>query len=227
MARHILFTSQKGGVGKSTLARALAIALASEGRQVLLADFDVDQGTCLRWQAQRLARRLEPAIVVERFSKEAKLGRVSHRYDDVIMDTRGQYDELSLDLAKASDVIFLPSSFSPDDISPTLKVVEGLRDGWHPVVARRRRVLPDRWFGAPGAICALDPGNERHHRARCRAASAGWFRLAVGHRPHRSRSAERRVALDRDGVRSGVAGIHRGGDRQSRVSRSRSEGDEA
>jgi chromosome partitioning protein len=127
MTRHILFTSQKGGVGKSTLARAIAIALASEGRQVLLADFDVDQGTCLRWQAQRLARRLEPAIVVERFSKESKLGRVSHRYDDVIMDTRGQYDELSLDLAKASDVIFLPSSFSPDDISPTLAVVEGLR----------------------------------------------------------------------------------------------------
>jgi len=43
------------------------------------------------------------------------------------MDTRGRHDELSLDLAKASDVIFLPSSFSLDDISPTLSVVEALR----------------------------------------------------------------------------------------------------
>jgi chromosome partitioning protein len=127
MARHILFTSQKGGVGKSTLARSTAVALACEGRRVLLADFDVDQRTCMRWQGQRLARRLEPAIAVEKFSKESKLDRVSHQYDDVIMDTRGQYDELSLDLAIASDVIFLPTSFSPDDISPTLKVVEGLR----------------------------------------------------------------------------------------------------
>src|SRR5262245_23524718 len=132
MTRHILFTSQKGGVGKSTLARSTAVALACAGRKVLLADFDVDQRTCLRWQGQRLARRLEPVIAVEKFSKESKLDRVAHQYDDVVMDTRGHYDELSHDLAVASDVIFLPSSFSPDDISPTLKVVERLRDAGIP-----------------------------------------------------------------------------------------------
>jgi chromosome partitioning protein len=127
MARHILFTSQKGGVGKSTLARATAIALACTGRKVLLADFDIEQRTCMRWQAQRQARRLEPAIDVEKFSKEAKLDRVSHRYDDVILDTPGQHAALSLSLAMASDVIFHPSSFSLDDITPTLAVVEAFR----------------------------------------------------------------------------------------------------
>jgi chromosome partitioning protein len=127
MARHILFTSQKGGVGKSTLARSTAVALACAGRNVLLADFDVEQRTCLRWHAQRQARRLEPAIAVAKFSKESKLDRVSHEYDDVVMDTRGQHDALSLDLAVAADVIFLPSSFSLDDISPTLTVIEALR----------------------------------------------------------------------------------------------------
>jgi chromosome partitioning protein len=128
MARHILFASQKGGVGKSTLARSTAIALAYAGRKVLLADFDVEQGTCLRWQAQRQARHLEPAIDVARVAKEKKLDRASHGYDDVVMDTRGQLDGLSADLALTSDVIFLPSSFSFDDVSPTLKVVESLRD---------------------------------------------------------------------------------------------------
>ena len=59
------------------------------GCKVLLADFDIEQRTCMRWQAQRQARRLEPAIDVEKFSKEAKLDRVSHRYDDVILDTPG------------------------------------------------------------------------------------------------------------------------------------------
>lgn len=127
MTRHILFTSQKGGVGKSTLARSAAIALAYAGRKVLLADFDVEQGTCLRWQAQRRARCLEPAIHVAKFSKEKKLDRISHAYDDVVIDTRGQRDGLSLDLAMASDVIFLPSSFSLDDVPPTLRVVESLR----------------------------------------------------------------------------------------------------
>ena len=132
MARHILFTSQKGGVGKSTLARSTAVALACSGRNVLLADFDVEQRTCLRWQAQRQARRLSPTIAVAKFSKEAKLDRVSQQYDDVVMDTRGRDDELSLDLAMASDVIFLPSSFSLDDISPTLTVVERLRNAGIP-----------------------------------------------------------------------------------------------
>jgi chromosome partitioning protein len=132
MARHILFTSQKGGVGKSTLARSTAIALAGAGRKVLLADFDVEQRTCLRWQAQRQARHLEPAIAVGKFSREAKLDRVADDYDDVVMDTRGQFDALSLDLALASDVIFLPSSFSLDDISPTLTVIEALRNAGIP-----------------------------------------------------------------------------------------------
>jgi chromosome partitioning protein len=132
MARHILFTWQKGGVGKSTLARSTAVALACAGRKVLLADFDDAQRTCLRGQAQRQARRLEPAIHVAKLAKEKKLNKVSPGYDDVVMDTRGQHDELSLDLARAADVIFLPCSFSLDDVSPTLKVVESLRSAGIP-----------------------------------------------------------------------------------------------
>ena len=58
------------------------------------------------------ARALEPAITVAKFSKEAKLDRVCDESDDVVIDTRGQYDALSLDLAMSSDVVFLPSSFS-------------------------------------------------------------------------------------------------------------------
>jgi chromosome partitioning protein len=127
MSRRILFTSQKGGVGKSTLARATAVALAAEDRKVLLADFDIEQGTCLRWQAQRLARRLEPAIAVAKFSKPSKLDRVARDYDNIVMDTRGRHDDLALELAKTADVVFLPSSYSLDDISPTLTVVESLR----------------------------------------------------------------------------------------------------
>jgi chromosome partitioning protein len=127
MPRRILFTSQKGGVGKSTLARSTAVALAYTGRKVLLADFDVDQRTCVRWQAQRVARALEPRIEVEAFSKEKKLGRVEYDYQDIVIDTRGQLDELSVDLAMSADVVFLPSSFSMDDVSPTLRVVESLR----------------------------------------------------------------------------------------------------
>jgi chromosome partitioning protein len=132
MPRRILFTSQKGGVGKSTLARSAAVALAYAGRKVLLADFDVDQRTCMRWQAQRVARALTPSIEVAAFSKEKKLGRVEFEYQDIVIDTRGQFDETSLDVAISSDVVFLPSSFSLDDVSPTLRVVESLRNAGIP-----------------------------------------------------------------------------------------------
>jgi chromosome partitioning protein len=132
MPRRILFTSQKGGVGKSTLARSTAVALAYAGRRVLLADFDVDQRTCMRWQAQRVARALEPKVEVAGFSKEKKLGRVEFDYQDVVIDTRGQHDALSLELATSADVVFLPSSFSFDDVAPTLRVIESLRNAGVP-----------------------------------------------------------------------------------------------
>ena len=41
----IAFISQKGGVGKSTLARALAVEASKQKLQVLLADCDPQQAT--------------------------------------------------------------------------------------------------------------------------------------------------------------------------------------
>jgi chromosome partitioning protein len=41
----IAFISQKGGVGKSTLARALAVEATREGLKTLLADLDPGQQT--------------------------------------------------------------------------------------------------------------------------------------------------------------------------------------
>jgi chromosome partitioning protein len=127
VARRLLFTSQKGGVGKSTLARSTAVALASRGRQVLLADFDSEQQTALRWQAQRRIRGIAPPIPAAGFSKARHLDRIAHGYDDLVIDTPGGQDAVSPSLAVSADFVFLPSSFSLDDIAPTLKLVQALR----------------------------------------------------------------------------------------------------
>jgi chromosome partitioning protein len=55
MASFVLgFISQKGGVGKSTLARAAAVALSRDGYRVRLADLDPQQQTSIDWYKRRI-----------------------------------------------------------------------------------------------------------------------------------------------------------------------------
>jgi chromosome partitioning protein len=49
----ISLISQKGGVGKSTLARLLAVEIAKAGWRVKIADLDPAQGTATKWKARR------------------------------------------------------------------------------------------------------------------------------------------------------------------------------
>ena len=49
----VAFVSQKGGTGKSTLARALAAVVAHAGLKVKIADLDPDQQTVLHWEKLR------------------------------------------------------------------------------------------------------------------------------------------------------------------------------
>ena len=127
MTRRILFASQKGGVGKSVLARSLSVALTERGRKVLLADFDSTQGTCLRWQAQRKARNLTPSIDVVGYDNPKKLLKAAKRFQDVVIDSPGRLDAQTVELAGMADAVLLPSSYSLDDITPTLRVIETLR----------------------------------------------------------------------------------------------------
>ena len=59
MAIFLGMVSQKGGVGKSTLARLVAREYANAGWSVKIADLDVSQGTSFNWQARRLQHTLE------------------------------------------------------------------------------------------------------------------------------------------------------------------------
>jgi chromosome partitioning protein len=49
----ISFISQKGGVGKSTLARALAREANEQKLTVKVADLDTQQGTIVNWHRRR------------------------------------------------------------------------------------------------------------------------------------------------------------------------------
>ena len=122
----VSFVSQKGGVGKSTLARLFAVGAAHRGLKPLLADFDLEQLTCVEWNAIRLQNAVEPDIDARAFKSLKKLRKNEDRAGIVVADTRGLADDLAHEIAEDSDVVFLPTGASGDDLRPTLALARKL-----------------------------------------------------------------------------------------------------
>ena len=122
----ISFVSQKGGVGKSTLARLFAVGAAHRGHRTLLADFDLEQLTCVEWNATRMRNSVEPEIDARPFKSLKKLHKSEEEIDVVIADTRGLADAVTQELAEDSQVVFLPTGTSMDDLRPTLALARKL-----------------------------------------------------------------------------------------------------
>jgi chromosome partitioning protein len=120
------FVGQKGGVGKSTLARVLAVAAARQNYKVLIGDFDLEQLSCIEWSATRLRNGIEPDIEARAFKSLKKLRKTVEGFDLVVVDTRGLADELTTDIGQESDVVFLPTGTSMDDLRPTLALARRL-----------------------------------------------------------------------------------------------------
>ena len=122
----VSFVSQKGGVGKSTLARLFAVGAAHRGKKVLLADFDLEQLTCVEWNALRLRHAVEPDIDARAFKSLKKLRKADDVAKYIVVDTRGLADDLTREVAEDSDVVFLPTGTSGDDLRPTLALARKL-----------------------------------------------------------------------------------------------------
>lgn len=120
------FVGQKGGVGKSTLARVLAVAAAHAHYKVLIGDFDLEQLTCVEWSALRLRHGIEPEIDARAFKSLKKLRSTVSGYDLVVVDTRGLADGLTEEVSLESDIVFLPTGTAVDDLRPTLALARKL-----------------------------------------------------------------------------------------------------
>jgi chromosome partitioning protein len=125
-ATTVSFVSQKGGVGKSALARLFAVGVAHRGQRALLADFDLEQLTCIEWNAARMLAAIEPEIDARPFKSLKKLRKAELDVDYIVADTRGLADDLTKELAEESDVVFLPTGTSLDDLRPTLALAHKL-----------------------------------------------------------------------------------------------------
>lgn len=177
MPRLIAVTSDKGGVGKSTLALHLAGALAAENRDVLLLDEDGRVGSCVRWAARG------PALPFEVVAAEDAKPKRIERAEVVVIDTEGRPKRKELRrLADRADLVLVPSGVSPLELESTLLLLGYLEEETD---ARRRvrvaltRVPPVGGAGAQAREKLREAGASplntmlRAYAAYTRAAEAG------------------------------------------------------
>ncbi len=126
MAIIISVISQKGGVGKSTVARMVAREFAANGWAVKVADLDISQSTSFKWRSRRLQGGLEPDVPVEMFGSVKKALEDGGHYDLLIIDGAPHATEATKEAAKASDLVIIPTGLSVDDLEPTVLLAHEL-----------------------------------------------------------------------------------------------------
>ena len=126
MAQTIGIVSQKGGVGKSTLARLLAVEYARNEFSVKIADMDLSQGTVSEWNRLRMSKDYAPLVSVEQFNSVAEAMKQGKNYDLIVLDGAPHATRMTLDIALQSDFVLLPTGVTLDDLRPTIRLAHEL-----------------------------------------------------------------------------------------------------
>ena len=124
----ISLISQKGGVGKSALARLLAVEVARAGWSVKIADLDPAQGTSTKWKARRDMAGLAPEIAVEKYRTVERAIRDAAHFDLTILDGPAHAEKGGKAMARASDLVLLPTGYGLDDMEPQVEVAFELEE---------------------------------------------------------------------------------------------------
>lgn len=114
--------SQKGGVGKSTLARLIAREYAAAGWTVKIADLDIRQATSTHWKHRRERGALQPEVAVESFRTVEQASRVAPHYDLLVFDGPPYSSDTTMAIAKACQVVIIPTGLCLDDLEPSILV---------------------------------------------------------------------------------------------------------
>jgi chromosome partitioning protein len=122
----ISFISQKGGVGKTTLASHLAVAYAADGLNVVILDLD-PQASAAEWKDFRDEEM--PGVIAIPSSRLPKvLKELEDRGADVvILDTAPHSEGTALDAARAADLILVPCQPSIMDLRAMRKTTDLLK----------------------------------------------------------------------------------------------------
>ncbi|RHZ35940.1 ParA family protein [endosymbiont GvMRE of Glomus versiforme] len=116
----IAFISQKGGVGKSTLAQALAVEAHKKKVKVLLADCDSQQTTSYEWS------KITGKIPCQVFNSVKEVWPLAKQYQLIIIDAPARTSQGTLEIAKQANLIIQPTGASRADLAPAVKEFNAL-----------------------------------------------------------------------------------------------------
>lgn len=113
----LTFCGQKGGVGKTTAAIAVAVELVVRGHRVLLVDLD-PQGSLRTWGDVAADAGVEyaPTVIAMGAGLPRHLPPLAAGYDVVVIDCPPMHGELQKAALMMADVAILPTSPGPLDV---------------------------------------------------------------------------------------------------------------
>jgi chromosome partitioning protein len=118
--------SQKGGVGKSTIARDLARCFAFADWKVKIADLDFKQTTSTDWSRRRMSAGLQPYVAVEQFpTLKAALGVTGVHL--LIIDAKPHSSDETREIGLAADLVVIPTGTTLDDLEPQVRLAHELK----------------------------------------------------------------------------------------------------
>jgi len=118
----IAVLNQKGGVGKTTIAINVAMALKLDGCKVLLVDSD-PQGSARDWNEVNEGEML-PVVGLDRETLPKDLTSISAGYDWIVIDGAPQVAKLAAAAIKVADLVLIPCQPSPYDIWAAADLVD-------------------------------------------------------------------------------------------------------
>ncbi|MEZ5773692.1 MAG: ParA family protein [Hyphomicrobiaceae bacterium] len=127
--RIITIASSKGGVGKSTVAIAIAGALAKRGRRVHIIDLDENE-TVGRWarQHQIAISGLSVSTAAPAAFNEHLRDVAAHDLDVILVDVAGVYEKALTHAMGRSSLVVVPAQPSEPDIHEATKLIRDLND---------------------------------------------------------------------------------------------------
>lgn len=126
MTHRLAIVAQKGGVGKSTLARIIAVEATKGGLDTKIGDLDTLQTTCVNWAARRAENKLEPEVRAEAFMSAKTAMKDAESFDFYIFDGAPHSSVETLRVCRSCDMVVIPTSESLDDLQPSVVLANNL-----------------------------------------------------------------------------------------------------